>query len=157
MWLVQPGSTQYWVEAGYATYSSAFSHTVQYFWADQRPSGGYNEHPLSSVASGDYGFPTYFNILYVGSNQYRVSIQGYTSGSHQYYSTNNTMQPTLIQMGQELAGSGSASAPYAAFFGRYGYTTSGGSYALPLSDASKIHSDPPYLYVSGDYYETHCC
>jgi len=143
------GSHTCWVEAGYSTYAnSSSSATTNYFWADVRPSQGiafgsnYNLHVLGQVPSGDYGqkvnimiyngaagvciappSPPYGGCLPVRTDEYFALIQ-----SPNYRSLNlsedNAMVPNAIDVGQELAGAGGASAPTAHFtgtsFGQFG-------------------------------------
>lgn len=98
MW-VNAGS-YYWVEAGYSTYSNDHATSVDYFWADSRPNYGYFEHVLSS-ASSDYGNSVNLTIQRAGSRTFEVSLVS-PNFSWVDYSTNNSMSPNSITIGQEL-------------------------------------------------------
>lgn len=101
-----------WVEAGYkfgGTYDQAcnygFSGSQCYFWADNRPNGGYYEH-WNILPADNYGHHTRFRIKWLGNGSWDVSINPLASsdGYWDSTSTNNTIYPQNEEMGEELAG-----------------------------------------------------
>jgi PKD repeat protein len=144
-----------WVEAGYSTYGS----NVQYYWADQRPDahgGNYNEHPITSVPSGDYGNYTWFDIHRTSGNSFLATISDssyYWTGS----STYNSMTPNQVNMGQELAGNGGASAADAYYIYMYYYDTNNNQTQMDTGTGNRINQSPPYVGGSGGSFYTHCC
>lgn len=153
------GPNLYWVEDGYWA-SSSFSSYQEYFWADHRPvdcGGCVNVHVFGPVPSDDYGYNPQFTIHYVGNNEYQVTVTSphYAPNA---YSTNNSMTPTLVQMGQELSGTSGASAPDARFSYRYYWDETGSYIAIDYSYGT-TYDHPPYLgYVPNDSdFYTYCC
>jgi hypothetical protein len=74
-----------------------------YYWADNRPGGGYHEHPIAKVQSTDYGqglFLQTYETSY-GGGTFSVYF-GAPSLSFTGYSRDNTMLPDTITIGQEL-------------------------------------------------------
>jgi hypothetical protein len=165
-----------WVEAGMSSVANGRGNPV-YFWADQRPGGGYHEHIFTEVPSGDYGHTATLDIRKTSSSTFTAAIYTYTS-SYYGYSTANQMSPGYVDAGSELSGSGSAyplasQAPRADFThnefvdgsGNYHYQDyhhyNPGSGPLYAGGAP-----PPYLTVvsipngstnsGGDFY-TQCC
>jgi hypothetical protein len=69
-WLSFP-TGNYWVEAGLA-YGDPF-YGKYFYWADQRPGGGYHEHD-DPTDLPDNTTPYYFDISYIGSGNYDVLI-----------------------------------------------------------------------------------
>lgn len=88
----------YWIEEGIHVgvhYNGTCGSGDQFYWADNRPSGGYNEH----YPGGSVGFNTdyAFKILYDGSSQWEIDRNGSNIG----YSTSNPCCSTAMQAGAE--------------------------------------------------------
>jgi hypothetical protein len=154
VWLEASGGL-YWVEVGYSTYSPT---SVKYFWADFRPGSVYHEHnPSGNIPSNDYGTTGYFQIYPSGTNAWFVLVD--TQNTYWYgYSTSNTMSPSEIQMGQELAGTSGESAPYAAFTQRYYINQNLDTVAIGSNRT--LSSQPPAcaynIYGTSDLYTQSC-
>jgi len=95
-----------WVEAGI---SDACCTLGEYFWADERPGGGYHNHYTYQVGPDDY--IERFQIYRQDSTDWYVSGSVVSCGypytcSHSWsgLSTSNTYSPDEIQIGIELAG-----------------------------------------------------
>lgn len=125
------------VEAGYIYRNGG---NEAWFWVDIRPNGGlYHEHDSPALASGDYGNVADMTINPNGTpGQWSVQIVGHSS-SYGGTSTNDSIAPNAIQIGQELYGFGGANAPKALFQDNEWLSSSSGWY---------------YQYVDGtiDYY-----
>ncbi|MGZ5232116.1 MAG: hypothetical protein ACXWC3_19015 [Burkholderiales bacterium] len=101
----------YWIEDGLHVgvhYDGTCGNGVQFYWADNRPGGGYHEHyPGGSVGFGtNYAFKIFFD----GGSTWEVDRNGNVLG----YSTSNPCCSTAIQAGGEshtddLAETGEAS------------------------------------------------
>lgn len=116
MWIddKQTSGGPYWVEGGYLTNVNVDNGAELWFWADNRPGGGYNAHYATSpVTSGDYGNPVNVTIVRGSSNPnthtFTVQVYG-TSTGIAGSSTYNSMVPNDINIGEELYGSSGASA-----------------------------------------------
>lgn len=123
-----------------------------YFWADVRPSNvagnNFYQHPVDSVAAGDYGQSAKFAI-YGDLSQHNFTVQTVTPhGTFYNLSQANIMIPDEYQIGVELVGDtvfGSAVVPPSNFISTYyangtiwtpeTLTGSQSSYAGPLSRA----------------------
>lgn len=167
MWLQQEGNTACsgdlcWVEAGYIQ-GSGFE---DYFWADNRPNGGFFYHELTEVPGADYGHATTFIINRTSTTtKWLVDIYDSAGNSWVNYSTNNSMAPNEIVIGQELAGGGGASAPRADFTHNVYYSGSGSAYQNNQGSGF-VAARPPYGGIAavpagntnagGDIY-TYCC
>lgn len=99
-----------WVEVGYETVGS----TSYYFWADLRPQDCpicLHTHYLGAVPAQDIGYKVHISITKVHSRFHIMLL----SHSHTYQadSEDNHMVPTIIDIGQEVAGTvvGRASFP----------------------------------------------
>ncbi len=155
-----------WVEAGYISYNpTSTSSAVWYVWADLRPNSTFFKHFIAQVPSGDIGKSAAMNINYQGSNKWQV-ISSTPSGVYYNYSTANTMTADDINIGQELYGTGGASAPTAHFTYNYWIDTSGAYHFQTGWSSSGIHVyNPPYggwtTYPSpsgtGGNWHTSCC
>jgi|GEM_PF-526012 len=152
-----------WVEAGYETVSGAFSTTVNYFWADNRPGHGFSAHVLAQVPSGDYGNSAEFSIWQTGSGTWAVNI---TSPNYNYSnsSTSNSMVPNAILIGQELAGTSGASAPIAYFTNNWYYDSNWNFYYQGYEGGVTSQNPPsawwdtdPHNSSSGGVFQTSCC
>lgn len=179
MWLYDFGSSTCaaicWVESGYTTETGDFLTggeiitQTAYFWADLRPQDhGTNEHPLNVVPSGDYGRSVEFHIAKCcGSNTYEPLIFSPTLGTLTEYSTNNAMQANRIEIGQELAGSGGASAATADFtYNTWISTRDNTTHYQYLNGSVDLEGAPPpagYWVVypnkssTGGDWQTSCC
>lgn len=162
-----------WVEAGIKN-ETGYGYTFS-FWADQRPGGGYHNHYMNGMLSGDYNHSTTFFIFKNGTNQWQVSkalagvngCSGSCSISWTNYSTSNTMQADYVTLGAELAGSSGASSPdvhftYNSYYdGAHWHTQGNGN-----SGAGIRQDDPPYAYwvggsptarANGGDLDVYCC
>jgi len=132
MWVAD--SPNYWVETG-ITVGPVQGHGVCtsdcYYWADNRPGSGYNEHFLANVPQTDYGKFTGFSVSNQGGGTFHVSITGY-NGAYSGDSTGNSMSPNWIQTGMELYGSSGGYALQAQYTGNVWST--GGSYNYQTND-----------------------
>jgi hypothetical protein len=154
-----------WVEAGYWTVSGAFSTTVNYFWADNRPGGGLNVHTLAQVPSADYSDYAEFYIWqnFGWSNKWEVDID---SPNYYYsnYSTSNSMVADDINIGQELAGTSGASAPTAYFTDNW-YYDSNLNFDYQSYEGAVTSNNPPHAAwdtnpaysLTGGVFKTWCC
>lgn len=159
-----------WVEVGYeATNASdncvSGSWAQCYFWADNRPSGGYHFWP-SQLPSDNYSHHTRFKVKIYDTTPgcgwtWYASINPLASsdGGSTNYSTCNTMYPQNELMGSELAGTTGVSVNTADFVNNqwansslnFYYQTNGGceSGYTNCSNAS-----PPY---DQWYSSPNCC
>ena len=153
------------MEAGYQVGSvSQF-----YFWADSRPNGGFFNHFVTYVPGVDYGHATTFVITRSNpTTTWQVNIYDSSGNSWLAYSTNNSMAPDEIIIGQEIAGSSGASAPVADFTHNVWFASSGSHYQSnsgsgfhpsPAGAPNKgVIAEPPAgdSNAGGDI-ETYCC
>jgi len=146
MWVAQPSSSGdcagngnfCWVEAGYANGDAENGEIGQYFyWADVRPCscGGYHEHDSGILKSGDYGNEAGVGIFKDDSSDWGAYVDG-TDTSVSGVSTGQTMQATMILIGQELAGTSGANAPTAHFTYNYWQDQNNGSWHFQTSDGT---------------------
>jgi hypothetical protein len=165
-----------WVEGGYSTFSQLFSGfpstTVQYFWADNRPTsdgwGSFNLHYVGTVPSGDYGTNLAVQLTKTSTaGQYQIYLSAF-GGTYAYSNPVGSlyMFTDTIDIGQELKGTTGAHAPTADFTANYWFDSN--LYAhnqTAYSSSNETHGNPPYGYWSiypysnstgGDYY-TYCC
>ena len=104
MWLDgKVGQTTYWVEAGYSTYSTDHTTTIDYFWADSRPCCGYAEHVEGQVPSGDFGHNTSFQVYSLCCQEFQVEIYS-PSVTYNGTSTSNSMAPSDVKIGRNYSG-----------------------------------------------------
>jgi hypothetical protein len=163
MWFSQDNS--YWVEAGYSTYTNSSGTTDDYFWADNRPGGGYHEHELQTVPGGDYG--GYVSVVIAKDSGATYDVDFFSdTWNYTGYSTNNTMSSNKIWQGQELAGNEGASAPganfiYSAWEGSnhvWNYQTTSGTEDITNSSwANGYWSAPPDGSNQGGIWVDYCC
>ncbi|HEX5165936.1 MAG TPA: hypothetical protein VFV93_11115 [Thermomicrobiales bacterium] len=89
-----------WVEIGY----EARANTYIFYTADCRPNGSFARWPLASVQVTDYDAANYFEIFNSGYNQWYVSVTA-DSGLYDQNWYSNSIQPNMIEIGIEAAGS----------------------------------------------------
>ncbi len=167
MWFSQDNS--YWVEAGYTTYSTSITSTINdYYWADYRPNLGYSEHYLSTVPSGDYGYAVDIQINKDPSfsNEFDVNLWSNTWSSLNL-STNNTMAANKIWEGQELAGTEGAEAPAAYITDAEWQSVNNGTWHYQTTSGTNgdnnVNVDEGYWYIvpngsnHGGEWEDYCC
>lgn len=99
----------YWVEVGYA-YGPVGGHNgadAKWFWADNRPGGGYHEHVPSNVAEPSTFLNQNVSVAtsYAGSNVWNVYIGGTSVGT----STGNPGPSDALQVGLEVYSDSTAS------------------------------------------------
>jgi len=101
-----------WVEAGY----KALYGERRYFWEDFRPGDiNPNRYLLAAVPSADIGGRVGITLSRTSSNSFDVILQSNTY-TLRNYSTNNSMQPDSMQIGQEVfAQPGTTTAPEASW------------------------------------------
>jgi hypothetical protein len=115
MWVAQTGAPacknsqtgnqpNCWIEMGYQNLFTGTSNS-DYFWADNRPNGGYHAHDLGQVPAGDYGYSAWVTIWQIASNEWEAAISSQTA-YYTGYSTSSQPSANLINAGTELAGSG---------------------------------------------------
>ena len=150
------GGNVCWVEAGYSD-SGGIGGSLHYFWADQRPNGGYHGHDLNSVPSGDLNGNLALFLKKVSSSTWDVDLE-----SNTYYfaetSTSNSMVADRTDMGTELAGSGTVSAPKATWSSMAKYLSQSNWNSASLSGHAPSLLDSPlkFDYTSATF-DTHCC
>jgi hypothetical protein len=122
MWLVDQTSCVRqddglcWIETGYVDY---YSTNQTFFWADERPGQPFTFELMKNVSNSDYGNTDHFVII----KDKRVTPAGFEILVYNDSSTtllegtsnDNAMMGKQIIIGQELFGSGGASAPKAIF------------------------------------------
>jgi hypothetical protein len=122
IWLIDmascPGqpSGMCWIETGYIDFKST-DQTL--FWTDQRPGQPFAFGLMANVPTGDYGNRDHFMIIKDGRTSlkpflifmYNDSLSTLFEGT----SNDNSMVGKRILIGQELQGTGGASAPQATF------------------------------------------
>lgn len=146
MWVAQQSSSGdcanngnfCWVEAGYANGDAENGEIGQYFyWADVRPCscGGYHEHDSPVLSNGDYGNEADVGIFRDDSSDWGVYVDG-ADTSISGVSSSQTMQPTIILIGQELAGTSGANAPTAHFTYNYWQNPNNGSWNFQTVDGT---------------------
>jgi|GEM_PF-2107710 hypothetical protein len=158
-WLMEDDAEgTFWVEAGYLVNSQVDNGTELWFWADYRPSdSNINDHyAATGISSSDYGNNVNITIQ-SGTNtlgtSWTVQVFGNATGI-EGTSTHNSMIPTQIEIGQELAGSSGVSAPRAIFeYNTWrGKNSPVGSFQYQTSDGDGIQAqDPPYA----GWYDNH--
>lgn len=159
LWLITSGAT-YWVEAGVKSNYDFFpADSSVFFWADNRPGGGYAEHYSTTLTGGDYSKPnTLTRITRSGSSNWNVSVNdGYTSLTGT--STNNNITIGDIEMGMEVYGNANAAAPVNHFTnnrwwnGNFNYQTNDGVGTSVFSPVSAgWTTEPIYSSTGGDWY-----
>lgn len=134
-------TSPHWIETGYI---ALYTGSEQFFWSDLRPQdSNLNQHLLGSIPSGDYGNTAYFEISRYTSNSFQVILSSPFVGMVNY-STNNSMTPGDILIGQELAGSSGASAPRA-YYTDNQWIDTGNHYDYQASLGSYHGDNPPYV------------
>jgi hypothetical protein len=112
-----------WVEVGLSAGANAGGCSIpnnqtHFFWADNRPNGGFVCHDMGPVQAGDFGKRAWL-IIWNSSVQLQpnsfVAQAGPPTGILGGLSTNNSMQPDHVDMGMELEGSSGANGPPAEF------------------------------------------
>jgi hypothetical protein len=107
MWVetddTNPNSTTdsgYWVEEGYTAGTVLSGNTYytgfQWYWADNRPGGGYNEHFIEWATANQYKNVT---VTFAGGSNWDV----YLGGSFVGESTNNAAYAGGVTLGAEMA------------------------------------------------------
>lgn len=136
MWLFTDDSfSSYWVETGMA-YGAPQGSTRYWFWADNRPGGGYHEHDLSIPITLGTTYDDY--ITWAGNDSWQVRRGSSVLG----VSTANPGPSHAGNAGEELtANSGAGSAITHFLFKR---TSSGGVWTDSWPGASIWTDDPPY-------------
>jgi hypothetical protein len=152
-----------WVEVGYQNDGSG---PTNHFWGDMRPiDNAVNYHPLMQASS----YPTAYTLDGVGNQQFEVGLVFLYpcryGCRYTYFSTQNSMGPNHIKIGQELAGqTGGASASRADFSNNYWQGAINGGWNLQGygNGPGVSYDSPPYAAwvnntpSSNDFY-THCC
>ncbi len=146
IWLVDTTSN-YWVEAGYRSNLGI----TNYYWGDVRPSDPmYRRHLMTQIPGQHYGSGLDINISRENDNTsfvaaFHVNAVGYSSYN---YSTNNTMIPGHIDIGQELSGTTGSHADPAAFTYNQ-WQTSDGYYHMQTDNGYTTYvGGPPQGYFS---------
>lgn len=156
LWMQDQNVNQNWVEAGLligtvcqqsddhslgggiCTGSSGTYMVPRFFWADQRPTGGFAAHiDVADTPS----LPGYWgdNITWQGGNTWSVLV-GPLSGS----STSNTMVATMMQTGTEETSQTAASACNGQ--SQLGYDDANGNFHSGWPGATIFHqANPPYV------------
>ncbi|MGB8347238.1 MAG: hypothetical protein WCD86_20290 [Ktedonobacteraceae bacterium] len=143
-----------WVEAGYTTYGTTDYHKSKpcvtppancYYWADNRPGGGYHEHPIANVHSSDYGqglFLQTYETSY-GVGPFNIEL-GTPSGTYNEQSTSNSMQPDTITIGQELFGTTGAGSNQSDYYYNEWDDLNTGVWHYQTGPGQKTSGNPPY-------------
>ena len=152
-WVATNGSTDNWVEAG-LSFGAPNGGTIVTFWADQRPGGGYHEHP-GGAGSGSrlayYGE----RIQQATSSTWNVQI-GVLNG----VSTANPGPSIYIGAGSETNESNTAYTKVSMFTKNMGFFDGNGNFKLAWgyshghaypndipSDYGFAHIDPSYTAI----------
>ena len=126
-----------WVEAGYEAQNGNFF----YFYAYQTVNGTYYQATLGYVPYGDLGHNAYVWIHY---NGYTFDVEVSTISNTYYANAPMFMNINRIDIGEELAGTATASAP-TAYWNDNRWIDSGGSYHYQYRDGDcDCISNPPY-------------
>lgn len=140
-----------WIEAGYSTWGVPNAHFSNscigpngiancYFWADNRPNGGYHEHPTANITQ--YGVYADFTIERNSTSSPTWDV--YVNGGH-YQSTSNNFPVSDIQIGEELYGTGGANSPYTLWTYNRWRSTRDNSWNFQGNSGSPIGPyNPPY-------------
>ena len=117
-WLGSYGTNKslYWIEAGYL---EAGGGPQEWFWADNRPGGGYHawfSGPLNNDPGGnsDYGHGAWVSIYRTSTSTWHINVSGNRTG-FSGNSASNTIYPDYINIGEELIGTSGANGPTAAY------------------------------------------
>lgn len=148
-------SHQCWIETLYTTYGWVDHHKSSpcasppvncYVWADNRPGGGYHEHPLGVVNSKDYGGGLYLEISETryGSSSWKVDLSTPSGINYNEASTGNQMYPDDIEIGQELYGTYWASSGQSDYYYNRWKSTGNGSWNYQCPSGSVTSNNPPY-------------
>jgi hypothetical protein len=177
MWLVQHNNPQCvdllnnindlcWVEVGMISEPDFFSGT-HYFWADMRPGDVFWFHDLGPVPNADKTAqtPTGFFISQPFLNEFQVAIISLQGTLIFENSTNNTMVPDRVEMGQELYGTSGAHSAGAADYTFLTYYS--GQFGLPIgvTSSTQLSGSPPFFSWihqpagenGGGEFQTQCC
>jgi hypothetical protein len=125
LWLVQkfnPGchintSDACWVEVGVTSGAGSTVPTpsteTHYFWADNRPGGGFFGHDLGLVPQADFDHQLRISIGAIDASTFLVILQRVSDGTFagSGHSTSNTMTPDRVDFGLELYGTQGAATP----------------------------------------------
>lgn len=141
-----------WIETGYSTWGNPNHHVAPsctggvancFYWADNRPNGGYHEHAVANITQ--YDIPGAFSISRTSVNATNWDVVVF--GSH-YQSTSNHFGysgKASIQIGQELAGTSGASSPRVDFTNNAWLGTTSSSWQYQHADGTTPPPDkPPY-------------
>jgi len=160
-----------WIEIGYGTFApgtspnpSCNTYVVCYFWADNRPNGGYHEHDLEVVPSGDYGYLTDVYIWWQGASIWNVELSSNSGFTYENQSKDNPFNPKYIRVGTELAGTTGASS-YPANFdynqweenGNWQYQTNSGTVQQQWPIVAYWLTPPASGNYGGDFYTCEPC
>ena len=155
MWLIDNGNPDpkcmCWVEVGEfvgRTLDGSPTNVPIYFFADNRPVWGYAEHYVATVPNGNFGYNTDFEIYRNPgvANRFEVYIRSsagdiYPSG---LASTSNSMQPTTINIGEELYGTDGAFSEQARWSYNKWITSTGTRYYQTNNGMGSPPNNPPY-------------
>lgn len=155
MWLLDTGNSDphcvCWIEVGEfvgRSFSGGPVNTPIYFWYDNRPVYGGSEHYIATIPGGNFGYNTDFEIYRAPGNYQRFEIYVRSSAGDVYpvglASVNNAMQPTTVQIGEEIYGTNGAYSEQ----GRYTYNkwidTNGNRYYQTNTGDGVTAKNPPY-------------
>lgn len=154
MWMwtndTDPNSTAnsgYWVEEGYS--AGITTPGFQWFWADSRPGGGYNQHFIEWATALQYKNVTF---TWLGGSNWNVYLSGSLVGT----SINNAAWAGGVSIGAEMAVDTSGQVHAHARNWQY---TNGGSWS-PVNPGKEIFTDgagltnPPGYTVATAYNPT---
>jgi hypothetical protein len=130
-----------WVEVGYQDRNTDLPW---YFWSDQRPGGGYNNHYVRQIPDNEFGGWADLSIARDPNDatRWNVMIRSQVPGGTYtvQQSAGNSMLADTQDIGMELAGrTGQASAPTATFtYNRWIWYWNGSDYVKPYQTSNGI-------------------
>jgi hypothetical protein len=143
-----PNSSGYWIEEGYSAgtvYDSRGPYAgFQWFWADSRPGGGYNEHFIQWATAYQYKNVT---ITYEGGPNWGVYLGGTLIGQ----SINNGAYAGGTQVGAEMAVDGNGQTHAHAKNWQY---TNGGSWSPVDPTFVGVDNNVPSFVITWAYNPT---
>lgn len=157
-WLIDASSKCHgcWIEAGYDAQSTQYAGGSSYFvgWQNEQ---GLVSIPLAQVRPADVG-KTIVVTLELNAPQPgfdTITVSAASLNGTDVYTVPSAMTAGRFQFGQELAGSGSASAGRAVFDG---VMVGGQRPGAPLAARVDASNNPPFaVWLNNTQFETRCC
>jgi hypothetical protein len=162
MWLAD-STDSYWIEAGIRAIVTPNSNKDSLFWGDLRPGYGWAAHYSSPLTSSDHGKFSNEDIHLLSSlnGTWSVTINGLPNTSMNGVSGSNYFNGYEIEIGMELCGTASASAPYNGFGhnqwannGPWTYQNRRGDFETAQSPTSGYWKQLPQFSTTGGEWDT---